>query len=228
MPTVSHVVSNLVNQQPFLREAMLQDIISYAKLAYWMKPQVERQLGKKVRDGAITMALHRISESARAEESKTKTVFSKGQITLSIKSDIMEFTFLKSRSVMDSISLFYDRVNFEQGEVFNVTQGNYEVSVVVSRKLKKEFEEHMRSEKALSSLESLALLSIKFPPEVVGAPGFFSQVTSQLAWHDINILESFSTYTEMMLALEENSVTRAYNVLQDLFRRKISELKAEQ
>lgn len=225
MPTVSHVVFNLVNQQPFLRQAILHDIISYAKLAYWMKPQVERELGKPVKEGAITMALHRFAEYIIKGEVETKHFVSTGDITLSLKSDIMEFNFLKSKSVMDSIAAFYDRVNFEQGEVFNVTQGNYEVSVVVSKKLSKDFKKHMGGEKVIASVDNLALLSIKFSPEIVETPGFFSQITSQLAWYDINIIETFSTYTEMMIALEEKNVTRAYNALQDLFKRSLQKKK---
>jgi hypothetical protein len=228
MPTVAHVVAHMVNQQPFLKEAMLQDIVSYARLAHWMKPNVERELGKQVREGAIVMALHRIADRSSEEEKSSRLVFAQGDIMLSIKSDLVEISFLRSRSAMDSVASFYGKVNFAQGEVFNATQGNYEISVVLSRRLEPEFRKHMRKESVCATETALAFLSVKFPPSVVSTPGFFAQVTNQLAWNSINVVELLSTYTELTLVLEENSVTKAYNLLQDMFRRELPERRQEE
>lgn len=219
MPTVAHVVSTLVSKQPFLEEALLQNILSYSRVALWMKPAVERELGKQVRDSAIVMALHRMAEGAREHEMKTTRTFKGGEITLSVRSEIMEFTVLKSPGIMSKLAAFYDVVDLLKGDVFNVTQGNYEVGVLVSKRYKQEIEERFFGEKIVSVKEDLALLSIKFPETLVETPGFISQVSRQLAWHNINVIELVSTFTELTLALEEKDVMRAYNSLQELFRR---------
>lgn len=79
MPTAAHVVNKLVAQQPFLEEALSQDILSHAKVAIWMKPAVERELGKEVEEQSIVMALRRLRKGMQAKRTYLDTAYKGGR-----------------------------------------------------------------------------------------------------------------------------------------------------
>ena len=59
MVTVSHLVKKYVSENTFLLEAMGKELISHGNLAEQLKPEIEQELGKKVKESAIVMALRR-------------------------------------------------------------------------------------------------------------------------------------------------------------------------
>ena len=61
MKTISSIVENYIKSKPFLQSALAQGIINLTSLSRNIKPEIEEQLGKDVRNGAIVMALKRLS-----------------------------------------------------------------------------------------------------------------------------------------------------------------------
>ena len=219
MVTVAHIVGKVVKDQPHLEDAIERDIVSYAKLAEYMKPEVERELGKEVKHGAIVMALTRLSEKLQEGSGRPPNTEKFGEIEMSIRSDVMEMTMVKSPKSFEGIRGLYSIVDFESGDVLNVIQGNHEVTIIASRKYGKKFELELKGEKIIRKIGGLSSLSIKFPPALVETPGFFSLVTRQLAWYGINIVEMVSTLTELTIVIEDKDITRAYGSLQELFKK---------
>lgn len=219
MVTIAHIVEKVVREQPLLEDAILRDIVSYAKAAEYVKPDVEKELRKPVKHGAIVMALTRLSEKLQESGKETFGNEHLSGIEMSLRSDMMEITILKSQKSFDAIRKLYGIVDFSSGDVLNVIQGNHEITIVASKKYEKRLDEELRFEKVTNRIRALSSLSIKFPKKFVETPGFFSLVTRHLAWHGVNIIEIVSTYTELTLVLKDEEVTKAYGVLQELFKK---------
>jgi hypothetical protein len=219
MVTVAHIVEKVVKDQPQLEDAIEKDIISYAKLAEYVKPEVERELGKKVNNGAVVMALTRLSEKLQGGGGKPFAPEKFGEVEMSIRSDVMEITLVKAPKSFECIRKLYSIVDFEGGDALNVISGNHEITIIASRKYSKRFETELKSEKTIRKISGLSSLSIKFPPALVETPGFFSLITRQLSWHGINIIEMVSTLTELTIIIEDKNITRAYGSLQELFKK---------
>ena len=62
MKTISSVVENYIKAKPFLLNSLSQGIINLTSLARVMMPELEKELGKDVKQGAVVMALKRLSE----------------------------------------------------------------------------------------------------------------------------------------------------------------------
>ena len=63
MKTISSEVLNYIKTKPFLMSALSQGIINLTSLAREIQPEVEKSLKKSAKNGAIVMALKRISAS---------------------------------------------------------------------------------------------------------------------------------------------------------------------
>ena len=58
MVTISNLVQDILDKQILLQEAISQKIISYQKLSDYIKPELEKKLGKKPKNSAMLL-LHR-------------------------------------------------------------------------------------------------------------------------------------------------------------------------
>ncbi len=212
MTTVSHLVKKIVEKKPFLEEALARNLINYAGLAKSMQPEIEKELKKQVKITAIMMAIRRFAEELEEDLiRKPKIRFDESDIT--IKSDLFEFTVLKSDSVIQRIKKLYDLMNFSRGDFLAVVHGLYEISIICNRKYTEKIEKIFEEETTKKIVAKLSSMTIKLPPEAVDTVGYFYTITKALNWENINIVEIVSTYTEMTFIIKEDDIPRAFSTL---------------
>ena len=108
MVTVSHVAQKLVRDRVFVLEAMSRGIVSFGSLAEQLKPDIEKELGKKVRHHAIVMALRRYAETLK-EKGKVSFDYTSEII---LKTDICDIAVRRSPTLLDKLKQLYDIVDF--------------------------------------------------------------------------------------------------------------------
>jgi aspartokinase len=213
MVTVSHIVRKIVSKKPFLEEAMHKEIISYGSLAKQLKVEIEEELGKEVKLFAIIMALRRYAEKIKEFHKEIEFDFRSEVI---MKTNICDVCVLKSPKLMVELKNLYGIVDFEKGDTLNISQGNYEISIVTNEKHKEKLLEHLKEEKILSVKENLVSLSLRFPGEFFETPGVIFKIVRSMSWDNINIYEAISTNTEFTLVVNKKDSVRAYKILQNL------------
>ena len=67
MVTVSQVVKRIINSQPKLQDSMIEGIISFANLAEYLQPRIEKELGEEINTSSIVMALRRYSDTLQSK-----------------------------------------------------------------------------------------------------------------------------------------------------------------
>ena len=212
MVTVSHLVKKIVERKPFLEEALARRLISYAALANSLKPEIEKELGKKIKPAAIMMAIRRLSDELE-ESIVRKPAIRFKESDLTIKSGLFEITALKSDSIIYNIKRLYDLMNFSRGDFLAIVHGLHEVSIISNTKNKEKIERVFAEETKIKIVERLSSLTIKLPPEAVDTIGYFYVITKALNWENINIVEIVSTYTEMTFIIKEQDVPRAFSAI---------------
>ena len=213
MVTVSHVVRKIVGRKPFLQEAIYRDIISYGSLAKQLKGEIEEELGKEVKLFAVIMALRRHAEKIR-EFHKEITFDFRSEVIM--KTNLCDVCVLKSPKLMSELKNLYSIVDFDKGDTLNISQGNYEISIVTNEKYKEKLLDYLKEERILSVKENLVSLSLRFPSEFFETPGVIFEVVRSMAWDNINIYEAISTNTEFTLVVNKEDSVNAYKILQNL------------
>ena len=218
MPTVSHIVKKIVSEQPFVEEALGNGIISIANLAENMMPRVEKEFGSKVKQAAVVMAIRRYAEEIAGHRKKTKSFNYAGEIIM--KSNICDFTVIKSNTLLAKLKNIHNLVNFERGDTLNVIVGNNQVSVIINEKYMKKLEKFLSGEKILNKENGLVSLTIIFTSDdFLHTPGIIFDIVRKLAWEGINIYEIVSTMTELSFILSKDDSMKAYEVLQEIVSR---------
>ncbi len=215
MVTVSHLVKKIVSGHSFVEEGLGKGIISVANLAEQILPDIEKELGKKVRHAAVVMALRRHAEQILAHRGNVSKFNYAGEILM--KTNICDFSVVKSSSLLVKLKTIYNLVNFERGDTLNVILGNNEVSIIINEKYMEKLSKFLSGEKTLNKEMGLVSLTIIFTSDdFMHTPGIVFDVVRKLAWESINIYEIVSTMTELTFILNKKDSMKAYKVLHEL------------
>ncbi|MGV8161894.1 MAG: DUF7523 family protein [Candidatus Nanoarchaeia archaeon] len=209
MVTVSHVTKKILQQKPFVHEALEKGIINMVALAEILKPEIEKELGK-VKSAAISMAIRRYVEENQANYETIKVAFKPG---LTVKSDLFELSVAKSDSIYKKLMKLYEIVDFSINDTLNIIQGNYEILIISNEKYKKKILTMLKGEKIKNIATNISSISLRIPEQNKGIPGFYYSITKTLALENISIVDLVNTENEATLLLKDKDVSRAYECL---------------
>lgn len=208
-------MKKIVSEQPFVEEGLVKGIISIQSLSEQMLPSIEQELNKNIKLPAVVMALRRYSENIAEHGQKVRKFNYAAELLL--KTNICDFTVVKSQSLLAKLKTVYNLVDFERGETLNVILGNNEVSVIINEKHADKLTKFLHGEKILNKEANLIALTIIFTADdFLHTPGIIFDIVRKLAWNGINIYEIVSTMTELTFILHKKDSMKAYNVLQEL------------
>ena len=216
MKTISSVVEQYIKTKPFLLSALSVGIINLTSLSRNMMPEVEQALGKDVKQGAVVMALKRMSEELdfQLNHKILKVLKNIGEIT--VRSSLIDFTYAVSDSILDKQAILISDINKEIGIFYTSSRGVNETNIVVSDSVGYLVDQHFVGEKLIQKLENLASITVKLPKENISIPGIYYFIFQRLAWEGIIINEVISTSNEFTILVSEEEVDVAFKVIKNL------------
>ncbi len=216
MVTVTHLVEKIIEQKPFLQEALSRGNVNHAALAEELKPLIEKELKKKVKFSAVNMALHRLRDKL-SDSLMVSIKFDKNS-DITVRSNLIEITFYRMEDVQEYIKKVYDLVDFREGDFLTITQGLYEIMIITNREYKEQVLSLFPKKTIKKVIEDLSSLTIDIPASAIRTFGLFYLVTRALSWENINIVDIVSTLTEMTFIVNENDTTKSFETLRRLIR----------
>lgn len=141
MKTISSVVERYIKSKPFLLSSISQGIINLTSLARLMMPEIEKELGKEVKQGAVVMALKRLSEELDFKINlKLKRVLKNiGEIT--VRSSLVDYAFLVSDTILETQTKLINEINKNQDLFYTSARGVNELNIIISESVSEEVDE---------------------------------------------------------------------------------------
>ncbi len=216
MKTISSAVEAYIKSKPFLISALGQGIINLTSLSRIIKKDIEGQLGKEVRNGAIVMALKRLSGELefRATHKIVKTLKDIGEIT--VRSSLNDYTFKVSDSLLSSIAGLINHIKEDKNIFYTSSRGVNEMTVVISANAAQYVDHYLGKETLIEKLENLSSITVKLPKENVSIPGIYYFIFQRLSWEGVNIYEVISTTYEFTVLVSEEQIDKAFKTIKDL------------
>ena len=111
MKTVASVVEQYLKTKPFLLSSLSEGIINLTSLSRLIMPEIELHLGKDVKQGAVVMALKRVSEELdfKISHKVSRVMQNIGEIT--VRSSLTDYTFTTSETLLDSQAKLMYEIN---------------------------------------------------------------------------------------------------------------------
>lgn len=216
MKTISSVVEQYIKKKPFLQSALSQGIINLTSLSRIVKKEIEEELGKDVRNGAIVMALKRLSDDLefRATHKIIKVLKNIGEIT--VRSSLSDYTFLASDTILSKQAKLLEEINANQDVFYTSSRGVNEINIVISNIMDETVEALFKDEKLTQKSEELSSITVKLPAENVSVPGIYYFIFQRLAWEGILLYEVISTTNEFTILVDDDQVDIAFKTIKDL------------
>jgi hypothetical protein len=216
MKTISSVVEQYIKSKPFLLNSIAQGIINLTSLARIMMPEIEKDLGKDVKQGAVVMALKRLSEELdfKINYKISKVLKNIGEIT--VRSSLVDFAFVISPTLLENQARLLAEINKDQDLFYTSSRGVNETNIIVSVSISGVVDEIFKNEKLTHKSGNLSSITVKLPQENISVPGVYYYIFQKLAWEGIIIHEVISTTNEFTIIVDDNQIDIAFKVIKDL------------
>ncbi len=216
MKTIQQAVTDIINKTPFIEEALYDKLINVSSLARIIKPEVEKMLKKDIKEGAIMMAINRISPSSvlKIRKNIRKIALSSGDFIM--RSDLCDYTYKNTNTLVPKITKLLNDIGSNSDNFFTISQGVFETSIVISKKLVGKIENFFKDETVLWSATNLASLTIKLPKSNIEQSGIYYFILKQLAWANIPVQEVISTTHEITIVVKETDIKETFAILMDM------------
>ena len=211
MTLIAPIVENIIRRRPILYEAIARGVINYSALAALLLPEVEKTAGNKVKHATVMMALRRLREKRGRIIMKDIPLNTTSSII--IQEDLVEITVEKNRATMGVAKSLFEKAG---RDFLTVTQGVYEVMYIIKQHHKKEFINLFKKEDIIMVIDHLSSVTITLPLEMLNTPGFFSFITQEMTWENINIIEVVSTLKELTFIVRSDDASRVFATIKRL------------
>lgn len=218
MNSIGKVTEDLINRSPFLREAMTDDLINISALARKLKPEIEQIIGKEVKEGAIIMAIKRMTPGLyhRLNLKITKVMGDLGDFL--VRSNLIDYTFENSDSLKEKQGELINEINRDNDSFFALCKGVTETTFIVNAQKKEVVERIFKNDKLKSNTNDLASVTVKLPKINTEIYGIYYYILKHLAWEGINIIEIVSTSNEFTVIVKQDDVDKAFKILMQIKR----------
>ena len=216
MKTIASQVSEYVKTKPYLSTALSQGIINLTSLAREIQPEIEKALRKPARNGAIVLALKRISDNEEflSTHKIVSVLRNLGDIT--VRSSLTDYCFKLSETLLLAQAEFLAAIKDKKDIFYTSSRGVGESNIVVSSNLAPLIEGLFGDEICLDKIDNLSAITVKLPNDNVKIPGIYYFIFQRLSWEGVNINEVISTSNEFTILMHEDSVNVAFEVIKNL------------
>ncbi|MCH2225903.1 MAG: aspartate kinase [Crocinitomicaceae bacterium] len=218
MSSISKITEEIVNRSPFLREAMTENLINISSLARKIKPEIEKATGKEIKEGAIVMAIKRMSPGIYHKLNVRINNVIGGIGDFLVRSDLVDYTYDNSESIRMAQSQLIQFLKDDNDCFFTLCKGITETTYIVNSKYSADIERIFSQETLKSHNEDLSSITVKLPKANTETYGVYYYILKHLAWEGINIEQVVSTSNEFTAIVNSSNIDDAFKILMQLKR----------
>jgi len=209
--SISKIVQSLIDKDLSLQDALQRDYGNYSAIARLLRPKVKEILGQDVKLESIITSVKRAKTNYKLLRGKiTKVV---AESVINIRTDVAKVSVEKTKRNLEKIRKTL--AGFPE-EFFQVIEGISAITLVFDQKLFDEIEFMFREKYVLDKKQNLATIIIRSPDEIIDTPGCVLAFYNTVSRRHINIEETMSCFTDTIIVLSMEDVSKAFAALTDL------------
>lgn len=218
MLSIGKITEDIINRSPFLREAMTENLVNISALARKIKPEIEEVYGSEVKEGAIVMAIKRMTPGLyhRLNIKIVNLMSDLGDFL--VRSNLEDFTFENSDSLKLKQAEMIQLLEKANDSFYTISKGVTETTIITNAINTDRVLGLMKGEKLKSQTKNLASITVKLPAVNSEIYGIYYYILKHLAWEGLNIVEIISTANEFTVVFNQDDVDKAFKVLMQLKR----------
>ncbi len=209
--SISRTIQNLIDGDLSLQDSLQRDYGNYSAIARMLKPKVEEILGRHVKLESLITSVKRAKIGYKPLRGKIAKVVA-GSV-INIRTDVAKVSVEKTKRNLEKIRKTL--VDFPE-EFFQVIEGMSAITLVFDQKLFDEICSMFMEKDVLDKKQNLATIIIRSPDDIIHIPGCVLAFYNTVSRRHINIEETMSCFTDTIIVLAMEDVSKAFAALTDL------------
>lgn len=210
MISISQSVEEIVNQSPYMREALTEKLINLSSLARKIQPQIQNELRKSITQGSVVIALQRYVSQMKPYYQVNPADY---LANLGLRSDLFEMTVKNSSELLTKLAKISKNLETNFASVFIFTQGFNETSIITSKSLQSTLEIELKNEEIVNIIPDLTGISLQRTHGQIETTGVLQFPLRILAWEGISVIEIYTTLNEIMVLVRDFEVDKAISAI---------------
>ncbi len=216
MDRLSKIIEKLINQSPFIQEAISEGLINISSLARKLNPDIERVIGKEVSDSAIIMAIKRMPPGTNEKIERRIKNFMADLGDLIVRSNLVKYTYNNYVGISQDQAKFLNQIKDISDNFYTVSRGVAETTLITNEQFSSQINTIFNSQYQIAQSSNLSSITMKLPPVNSEISGVYYYLLKKLAWEGINLAEVISTTNEFTVVVDTKIVSKAFAVLMEL------------
>ena len=209
--SISKTVQELVDEDLSLQDALQRNYANYSAIARMFKPKIKDEIGEEVNIESIITAVKRAKVNYRILQGKiTKVIAGSG---LNIRTDMAKVSVEKTKGNLEKMRKLLSTFS---AEFLQVLEGNSVITLISDINSFNKIISIFVKKDIIDQKKNLSTIIIKSPDEITSTPGCVQAFYNAVSRRHINIEETMSCYTETILVLAMDDISKTFAALTDL------------
>jgi len=209
--SISKTVQTLIDEDLSLQDALQRDYGNYSAIARMLMPKVKEAVNHDVNLESVITSVKRAKANYTILQGKITRVVA-GSV-LNIRTDMAKVSVDKTRRILEKIRKTLASFS---GEFLQVIEGNSVVTLISDLNSFNKISSIFTKSDVIDQKQNLATVIIRSPDEITSTPGCVQAFYNAVSRRHINIEETMSCYTETIIVLAMEDVSKAFAALTEL------------
>jgi len=209
--SISKTVQTLIDEDLSLQDALQRDYGNYSAIARMLMPKVKEAVNHDVNLESVITSVKRAKANYTILQGKITRVVA-GSV-LNIRTDMAKVSVDKTKKNLEKMRKTLASFS---GEFLQVIEGNSVVTLISDLNSFNKISSIFAKSDVIDQKQNLATVIICSPDEIIDTPGCLQAFYNAVSRRHINIEETMSCYTETIIVLAMEDVSKAFAALTEL------------
>jgi len=209
--SISKTVQTLIDEDLSLQDALQRDYGNYSAIARMLMPKVKEAVNSDVKLESVITSVKRAKANYTILQGKITRVVAGSVLT--IRTDMAKVSVDKTKKSLEKIRKSLATFS---GEFLQVVEGNSVVTLISDLNSFHKINGIFDKDDVIDQKQNLATVIIRSPDDITSTPGCVQAFYNAVSRRHINIEETMSCYTETIIVLAMEDVSKAFAALTEL------------
>ena len=209
--SISKTVQNLIDEDLSLQDALQRNYGNYSAIARMLMPKIKETVNHTVNLESVITSVKRAKANYTILQGKITIVVAGSG--LNIRTDMAKVSVEKTKENLEKIRKTLATFS---GDFLQVIEGNTIVTLISDLNSFNKISSIFTKKDVIDQKQNLATVIIRSPDEITFTPGCIQAFYNAVSRRHINIEETMSCYTETIIVLAMENVSKAFAALTDL------------
>lgn len=199
----------LLARRPEIEKCYREGLINRRALARFL---IAQGIGDRAAFDAVvaTIRRHDFGPADRAARDLFR------EVRVSLKDRVLILDFEKEKELLQRLERLFARIDYDRGDTLKIVVGTSSIKVVVDQSKEAGLRDLVGRSRIRERLDRVSEISLRFPEDAARTKNVLGVITRELALHDVVVAELLTASPELLIYVQDEYVTRAYEVVRTL------------